>query len=229
MSERTDGTRYEHHSLFIGYVMLISEIFSSLQGEGPWIGLPAVFIRLAGCVEPLCPWCDTSHALSGGRQMSVDRVMSKVGSYSMKRVVITGGEPFLQWNSGLKNLHAALLAQAYEIQYETSGKVKIPVMKDALIVCSPKHIDGLWRFDESNLDAVDFFKFVSGGEEWFAAIDGFIAAHGIPPGKVYVMPLGASRDEQLKNMEPVFVHCLRRGYRMSVRLQVLIFDTRKGI
>ncbi|MGB4110545.1 MAG: 7-carboxy-7-deazaguanine synthase QueE, partial [Desulfomonilia bacterium] len=44
--------------------MLISEIFSSLQGEGPWTGLPAVFIRLAGCVEPLCPWCDTSHALS---------------------------------------------------------------------------------------------------------------------------------------------------------------------
>lgn len=209
--------------------MLISEIFYSLQGEGPWTGLPAVFIRLGGCVEPLCPWCDTVHAFHGHEEMGFEQVLKTVESYPCRRVVITGGEPFLQWGSGLADLHSALAEGAYEIQYETSGKVKIPGLTDALIVCSPKHILGTWRFEESNLDAVHFFKFVSGGEEWSAAIDEFIAVHGITREKVYIMPLGASRGEQIGNMESVFAYCLERGYRMSVRLQILTFDTRKGI
>jgi 7-carboxy-7-deazaguanine synthase len=210
-------------------IVLISEIFFSLQGEGPWAGLPAVFVRLGGCVEPLCPWCDTAYAWSGGERTGTARILETVRSHSCRRVVITGGEPFLQWDSGLKGLHRALASQEYEIQYETSGKVIIPSMPDALVVCSPKHIGGAWCFKEDNLGVVDVFKFVAGGIDWFERIDEFIARYGIGPEKVCIMPLGATRNEQIRNTEPVFTYCRQRGYRMSPRLQILAFDAGRGI
>lgn len=39
----------------------ISEIFSSVQGEGRWTGHPAIFIRFAGCSVG-CAFCDTKNA-----------------------------------------------------------------------------------------------------------------------------------------------------------------------
>ncbi len=209
--------------------VLLSEIFYSLQGEGPWAGLPAVFVRLSGCVEPLCPWCDTGYAWSGGEETGISRILETIRSLSSRRVVITGGEPFLQWETGLEELHRILASEAYEIQYETSGKVPVPSLSDALIVCSPKHIGGAWRFEETNLGAVDVFKFVAQGGSWFERIDEFIARYGIDRERVYIMPLGATREEQIRNMEPVFTYCRKRGYRMSPRLQILAFDTRRGI
>lgn len=36
----------------------INEIFQTIQGEGVFTGLPAIFVRLQGCPVG-CPWCDT--------------------------------------------------------------------------------------------------------------------------------------------------------------------------
>src|SRR5207247_11308106 len=41
----------------------ISEIFGpTIQGEGPLIGRPTVFVRTAGC-DYRCAWCDTLYAV----------------------------------------------------------------------------------------------------------------------------------------------------------------------
>src|SRR5947208_16309904 len=41
----------------------ISEIFGpTIQGEGPLIGRPTVFVRTAGC-DYRCRWCDTLYAV----------------------------------------------------------------------------------------------------------------------------------------------------------------------
>lgn len=42
-----------------GYLPVI-EIFDSIQGEGALIGVPATFIRFAGC-NLACPWCDSKN------------------------------------------------------------------------------------------------------------------------------------------------------------------------
>jgi len=72
----------------------VEEIFYTLQGEGPFAGRPAVFVRLAGC--PLrCQWCDTQFdtGLSKPR-MRVDDIMREVQRHAAAiatLVVITGG------------------------------------------------------------------------------------------------------------------------------------------
>ncbi len=209
--------------------MKICEIFHSLQGEGPWIGLPAVFIRTGGCVEPLCPWCDTPYALTDMHETTLEDILRSVASYPSSRVVITGGEPFIHWNKGLSELHTALRSGGYSIQYETSGKVLIPEALDALIVCSPKFIDGAWHFEQANLDKVQAYKFLARRMRDMIAIDEFIAAHRIDKETVFIMPLGATRQDQIDAMEPIFSYCLSKGYRMTPRLHILTYDTKRGV
>ncbi len=72
----------------------ISEIFFSIQGEGPFVGTPCHFVRFFGCNEK-CSYCDTKYALSGQFSlMTVSQVAERVKSHFP--IVITGGEPTIQ-------------------------------------------------------------------------------------------------------------------------------------
>ena len=54
----------------------IQEIFWTLQGEGPFVGVPAVFIRTAGC-NFLCRACDSDYT-SRRKRMLIGEIVSKV-------------------------------------------------------------------------------------------------------------------------------------------------------
>ncbi len=209
--------------------MQISEIFHSLQGEGPWLGMPATFIRLSGCIEPHCPWCDTPYALKGGNEMTIEAILQKVRDLHCSRIVITGGEPFLQWSKGLKDLHERLLQDGHQLQYETSGKIELPPLDNAVVVGSPKFIHAHWHYLPANTTRIDYFKFIADKEKACREILDFIAKHRIPSHKVYIMPLGHDRDTQLSNMPAIFDFCVNHGFRMTPRLHILTFDTRKGV
>ena len=100
----------------------VSEIFFSLQGEASRAGLPTVFVRLSGC--PLrCVWCDTEHAFSDGRRMTLTQILADVGSYATRQVCVTGGEPLAQKNC--LPLLAALCDAGHEVCLETSGALDI--------------------------------------------------------------------------------------------------------
>jgi 7-carboxy-7-deazaguanine synthase len=100
----------------------VSEVFYSLQGEASRIGLPTVFVRLTGC--PLrCVWCDTAHAYSGGRRMSLATILDTVSGYGVHQVCVTGGEPLAQKNC--PPLLAALCDAGCEVSLETSGALDI--------------------------------------------------------------------------------------------------------
>src|SRR3954470_6746316 len=83
-------------SLLLNYsLMRITEIFFSIQGESSHAGKPCVFVRLTGC-SLRCGYCDTKYSYGGGREMSLDDVLSAVATHPAKLVEVTGGEPLEQ-------------------------------------------------------------------------------------------------------------------------------------
>jgi len=100
----------------------VTEIFHSLQGESTRVGLPTVFVRLAGC--PLrCVWCDTRYAFVGGEAMTIPQILHCVAAYDCPTVCVTGGEPLAQ--AGCLSLLAALCDAGHSISLETSGALDI--------------------------------------------------------------------------------------------------------
>ena len=120
----------------------VFKIFFTIQGEGPYAGHRAVFIRLAGC-NLQCPGCDTDYT-STRKRMTVDELTAAVGRLLSEvptnrnlidLVVITGGEPFRQ---NLVPLCAALFNMGCGIQIETNGTLYQELPHYVEIVCSPK-------------------------------------------------------------------------------------------
>ncbi len=109
----------------------INEIFYSLQGEGFYVGTPAVFVRFSGC-NLRCDFCDTQH--EQGRMMSDEEILAAVRSYPCRMVILTGGEPGL-WVDD--QLVAALHSVGKYVCIETNGTCVLPDGID-WVTCSPK-------------------------------------------------------------------------------------------
>ncbi|MDR0694981.1 MAG: 7-carboxy-7-deazaguanine synthase QueE [Prevotellaceae bacterium] len=97
----------------------VAEIFYSLQGEGWYAGVPAVFVRLAGC-RNACAWCDAKETWNAGAfpHLPAGEIAGRVSAYPCRTVVITGGEPLLY---PLDALCARLKEQHCRLHLETSG------------------------------------------------------------------------------------------------------------
>ncbi len=100
----------------------ISEIFSSLQGEGIHLGERHLFIRFEEC-HIHCGYCDELSKV--GTPMTLDQVMKEVGRLEKDEgphsfVSLTGGEPLL-YLPFLKPLMMKLKAQGFRIYLETNG------------------------------------------------------------------------------------------------------------
>ncbi len=78
----------------------LSEVFTSIEGEGVYAGTKTMFVRLAGC--PLkCHWCDTPYAIpmDSGDEVSIDevkRIIEGELQQNTYKVNFTGGEPLAQ-------------------------------------------------------------------------------------------------------------------------------------
>jgi organic radical activating enzyme len=119
----------------------IHETFqSTVQGEGYWSGSLVDFIRLSGCPVG-CPWCDTGYADGGANLPRVERsIQELLGELKSPRVVISGGEPFIQKH--LPELVQALLTAGKQVSIETSGSFWKEISPEAWITLSPKqHIN----------------------------------------------------------------------------------------
>src|ERR1700728_3800930 len=140
--------------------MQITEIFKSIQGEGPRAGLPCIFVRLTAC-NLRCVWCDTAYAFHGGTKRSVGDVLAAVdglagqGVGRVPLVEITGGEPLLQKETPV--LAEKLLAAGYTVMIETSGERFVGTLPRAVIkIVDVKCPDSgeADTFDMANLNAL---------------------------------------------------------------------------
>lgn len=81
----------------------LSEIFTSIEGEGVFVGTKTLFVRMAGC-HLKCRWCDTSYALPmlSGSRFSIgyakQLIAERLQPFTYK-VNFTGGEPLLQFEA----------------------------------------------------------------------------------------------------------------------------------
>jgi 7-carboxy-7-deazaguanine synthase len=102
--------------------MKINEIFTSIQGETSFAGLPFTFVRLSGC-NLRCSYCDTQYAYEEGAEYSPDTVVAEINARAVSRVVITGGEPLLQDETYI--LCSSLSDTGFIVLLETNGSILI--------------------------------------------------------------------------------------------------------
>ena len=112
----------------------VNEIFYSLQGEGPFSGCAAVFVRMATCTMG-CQWCDTKYAQKVNFLMTEKQILKEIKKYPAKLVIITGGEPCEQ---NIIPLAKLLKEKKYQIHLETNGSVDIDRKYFDFIAVSPK-------------------------------------------------------------------------------------------
>ena len=75
--------------------MKIKEIFTSIQGEGPYVGYKQLFIRFCGC-NLNCDYCDTEFDAADSKDYSVSDLIRIVDeNKDCHSVSLTGGEPLL--------------------------------------------------------------------------------------------------------------------------------------
>ena len=105
----------------------LSEVFTSIQGEGIYAGIPMLFIRFQGCSLG-CTWCDSRYTWKpeGGREWTWESLETKIkAEVGIGWACVTGGEP-LEYPEDFQRLILNLKMWQYKVEVETSGLVEIP-------------------------------------------------------------------------------------------------------
>jgi 7-carboxy-7-deazaguanine synthase len=108
---------------------IVNEVFSSIQGEGIFVGLPMNFIRFCEC-NLSCRWCDTAYR--NGVELSYASILKKLDK-KIKWVSLTGGEPMMEKDLG--SLISGLKDNGFKVLLETNG-----TLYDKKIFSSCDHI-----------------------------------------------------------------------------------------
>lgn len=114
----------------------ISEIFSSIQGEGPFLGVRQIFTRFGRC-NMHCVYCDEIEKMEEGRFdiRSLDSVLAEIDRLEKAdgphhSISLTGGEP-LFYPTFLENLMPKLKERGFKTYLETNGT--LPAMLERVI------------------------------------------------------------------------------------------------
>ena len=225
--------------------MKVSEIFSSIQGEGPHAGKPSVFLRTALC-NLKCVWCDTKYTWDWDNydyskevhELPIEKVIEKIKEFDPKHLVITGGEPLIQQNDIASLL--SKLGDDYFVEVETDGTI---IPNSAMLEhvnhwnVSPKTSNsGNSREAREIPQCYDFFaklensvfKFVIENETDLVEIDELITKYSMPKNKILLMPQASTKDELNLKKEEIEKIAKAKGLLFSSRLQVERWGNQRG-
>ncbi len=214
----------------------ITELFRSLQGEGPSAGTPACFVRLQGCGVG-CHWCDTKYSwdAGGGRALSGEALWSEVDTLgAAPLLVVTGGEPLEQ--AGIGELLDEAVRRWPRVEVETSGVGRPPRSHPRLHYnVSPKLPSATprWEATWSHIDAWvaeprATFKLVVADEDDWDQARRLMAGRGLPRERVMIMPEGMTEPELRERSAWLADRCQDEGLRLSPRLHVWLWGARRG-
>lgn len=225
-------------------VLRVAEMFTSFQGEGPSAGQRAAFIRLSGCAVG-CSWCDEPQTWDWSRfsrsqessRATVDETCTWAVGTGAGLVVITGGEPLAQQRA-VTALACTLTGAGLRVEVETSGTV-IPARELCAAVgmfsVSPKLASSGVPLERRIRPAAlaafaacgkAVFKFVACGRGDLDEAGELAARFGLAP--VWIMPEGTTADRVLEGMRELADGVLERGWNLTGRSHVLIWDGARG-
>ena len=201
--------------------MKVNEIFESIQGEGKYIGQPALFIRLSGCTRA-CDFCDTKYHIEG-KEMKIKDVVNRIKQSKSDYIVWTGGEPMLQEE------------EVYEVitgtddlyhQLETNGDI-LPRAPSyfSYIAFSPKE-----RKVQKN--AIAFcFQLDTENIDWdIKVVTDLKMNKDMIEDATMLMPLSTYDEEKdLKIQQKVWKYCIKHNIKYTPRINVDVWGQRKGI
>jgi organic radical activating enzyme len=198
--------------------LFVTSIFYTLQGEGPYRGEPAIFVRLAKC-NLACSFCDTY--FDGGDWLTFDQVYDRImaaavsyfggevpGWFEQKvGLVITGGEPMLQKNLGTF-LHKVQNLFAWT-QIESNGTVWQDIPAETTLVCSPKCSEKngepvkYLKPNKDVMDRADCLKFVMNADpdSPYSDIPDWAHEYATAGKKVFVSPMNVYNREPQKSKQ----------------------------
>ncbi len=135
---------------------LVKEMFGpTLQGEGAHAGRAVVFLRFAAC-NLACTGCDTDFSPETATRMDAGEIVARLRALDAggsQRVVVTGGEPTLQWDAPLA---ATVRGAGFRVHMESNG-TRVPAGAVDWLTISPKpqhHPAGLALADQLPADEV---------------------------------------------------------------------------
>ncbi len=164
----------------------LTEMFSSLQGEGLLMGLPTIFVRLSGC-DLRCSWCDTKYAHERGTSLPIQRVLDliELGARNEEQwhkdtealakpttgptdttspprinlVCLTGGEPLLQ-REPLLALADELIGRGFHVSVETGGSQDIAplIQRQGLLVSMDLKCPGSGMEDRNHWENLELLR-----------------------------------------------------------------------
>lgn len=237
----------------------ISEVFYSIQGEGPTTGYPAVFVRLGGCnlmcggegtqhdqqLHDGATWrCDTIEVWMKSRAKEFKDILLEDCIEAIKNganLIITGGEPLMQQTNVtefIKYVRSNYNKNCY-VEIETNGTIA-PTPEIAQLVnqwnCSPKLANsGMPNIKTYNTNAIEKLNRLNTAFKFVLTTDmdweevKKFYLDIVSLDKVWLMPSGSSQEELIKSKEAVAEIAKNNYIKFTNRLHIEIWNKKTGV
>ncbi|USD61863.1 7-carboxy-7-deazaguanine synthase QueE [Vibrio sp. SCSIO 43140] len=211
----------------------INEMFETIQGEGVFTGVPAVFVRLQIC-NVGCAWCDTKQTWEAKAEdeRAFGEIIAKQGDsptwsdvsaqdivdmynaqgFNAKHIVITGGEPCEYDLTPLCEVFEAIGARC---QIETSGTSEVKVTDATWVTVSPKiAMKGKREVLESALERANEIKHPVATDKNIEQLDELLDGVALKDDVVIALqPI----SQKPRATELCMSTCIARNWRLSVQ------------
>lgn len=238
--------------------LYISELFyDTIQGEGKYVGIPSIFIRLCKCTLE-CLWCDSLEVWRHGQYVSFQTIFSdfeKSGIIERLKnghhLILTGGSPLMQQYKIISFIRQFIYKYGFKPFIEIENEVVLIPNKEMFQLVDhwnnspklknsqnddrkpyrPKVIEAFKHISINNtiLSPISWKFVIEKESDWDEIKRDYLDTNLIKRSDIILMPCGATRDELSKTREIVVEIAIRENVRFSEREHVVIWDKKTGV